>query len=57
VSDWPYESVVVKRKVEADEVGWCHNCGTLQLASAAPWLDIAWITGRTHVRALLRELP
>lgn len=57
VKDWPYEGVVVTRVVEADEVGWCHNCGTLQLASAAPWLDISWITRRPADRAVLRRLP
>lgn len=48
MKNWPYEGVVVTRVVNADEIGWCHNCGTLQLASAAPWIDISWITQRSH---------
>jgi hypothetical protein len=25
-----------------DRVGWCHNCGTLQLYRDAPWLKVSW---------------
>jgi hypothetical protein len=32
----------------ADEVGWCHNCGTLQLLRDAPWLPVPAIFGHAH---------
>jgi hypothetical protein len=28
----------VDRDVPADEIGWCHQCGHLQLFRDAPWL-------------------
>lgn len=32
-----------KRETPADVVGWCHQCGTLQLLRDAPWLPVRWI--------------
>ncbi len=44
-----YTGRVVKRSIERDEVGWCHNCGTLQLFHDAPWLAVPFVY-RDYVR-------
>ncbi len=37
------EGVIVQRVMPPGEVGWCHQCGTLQLLEDAPWLDLDWL--------------
>jgi len=35
---------ILKREMEpSTEVGWCHQCGTLQLMRDAPWLAVPFI--------------
>jgi hypothetical protein len=38
-----YSGSVTRRVIEADEVGWCHNCGTLQLFRDAAWLAVPYV--------------
>jgi hypothetical protein len=39
----------MNREITPDEIGWCHNCGTLQLFRDAPWLTLGWMgDGERH---------
>lgn len=43
-----YHAEVVDREIDSGEVGWCHQCGTLQLFTEAPWLEIPYWRDEVH---------
>lgn len=43
-----YEASAVNRQIDPHSVGWCHQCGTYQLFTDAPWLPIPYWGNTVH---------
>lgn len=43
-----YHGQMLRREIDHNEVGWCHQCGTLQLFIEAPWLPIPYWGNAVH---------